>query len=60
MEHTVDGCTGCTMALRQLAQTLALLTIPQDGISIENKRLSSDVPAFQLGPPHSSPHSLDD
>ena len=59
-EHAVDGCTGCTMALRQLAETLALLAIPQDGVPIERERLPSDVPAFEFGAPHPGPYPLDD
>ena len=59
-EHAVDGCTGCTMALCQLAETLAQLALPQDGVSIECKRLVSDVPAFELRPLRASPRSLDD
>ena len=48
------------MALRQLAETLAPLAIPQDGVSIESKRLVPDVPAFEFRPPHAGPYSLDD
>lgn len=56
----MDGGTGCMMAPDQLAQTLAGLAIPQDGISIESERLSADVPAFELCPAHAGAHPLDD
>ena len=59
-EHAVDGGAGDEMALRQLAQTLAPLPISQDGGAIENQRLASDVPAFELGAPHAGADPLDD
>jgi hypothetical protein len=37
-----------------------LLPITEDGGSIEDKGLPSDMPAFELGPPHAGAHSLDD
>ena len=48
------------MTLCQLAETVAPLTVPQDSVAIKNKWLTSDVAAFELGPPHAGPYSLDD
>ena len=48
------------MALGELSQTLPTLPVPEDGGTVEIKRLPSDMPSFELGPPHSCPHSLDD
>jgi hypothetical protein len=59
-EHAVDGGAGCTMALGQLAETLAQLAIPQDGVPIERQRLASDVPALEFGAAHPGPYPLDD
>jgi len=59
-EDSVDGRSGDQIALRQLAQALTVLPVPQDGGPIENQRFSSDVPSFKLCPPHSGAHSLDD
>jgi hypothetical protein len=55
----VDGGAGDKIALRQLSETLAALAVPQDGVAIENKRLASDVSAFELGSPHAGAHALD-
>lgn len=59
-EHAVDGGAGCMMPFRQLAETLAALTIPQDGGTVEIEGLTSDVPAFEPGAAHTCPHPLDD
>ena len=60
LKHAVDGSAGDKVALRQLAETVAPLTVPQDSVAIKNKWFTSDVAAFELGPPHASPYSLDD
>ena len=60
LEHAVDGGAGDKVALRQLAETVAPLTVPQDSVAIKNKWFTSDVAAFELGPPHAGPYSLDD
>jgi hypothetical protein len=60
LEHAVDGGAGDKVVLCQLTETVTSLTIPQDSAAIENKWLASDVAAFELGPPHAGPHSLDD
>ena len=59
-EHAVDGGTGDQVALGQLTEALAALTVVKDGGAIENKRLPSDVPAFQFGAAHPGPYPLDD
>jgi hypothetical protein len=48
------------MGLRQLPQALTLLPFSQDGDSIEDQGLPSDVSTFELGPPHAGAHPLDD
>ena len=39
---------------------MTLLAVTMDGGSIEHQSFPSDVPAFELGPPHPGAHSLDD
>ena len=56
----MDGGAGDPVALGQLAQTLAALAVPQDGIAIEVQRLAADVTAFKPGAAHAGTHPLDD
>src|ERR1017187_3041730 len=56
----MDGGAGYQVGLRQLAQAVALLPVTEDGGSIEHQSLPSDVPTFELGPPHAGAHSFDD
>src|ERR1017187_1442361 len=56
----MDGGAGYQVGLRQLAQAVALLPVTEDGGSIEHQSLPSDMPAFELGPPHAGAHSFDD
>ena len=56
----MDGGTGSAVALCQLTEALTALPIPEDGDAVEVEWLASDVLAFELGPPHSRPHPLDD
>ncbi len=58
LEHAVDGGAGDKVALRQLAETVAPLTVPQDSVAIKNKWFTSDVAAFELGPPHGRTRSM--
>ena len=51
-EHPVDGGARHKVALRQLAQAITVLPVPEDGSPIEHQSLPSDVPAFELGSPH--------
>jgi hypothetical protein len=60
MEHALDGCGGDAVATGDLTKALALAAFAADGGMIEIERLASDVPAFELGPPHACPHPLDD
>src|ERR1035437_6599673 len=60
VEHAVDGGAADKIAFRQLAQAVALLAVAEDGGPIEDQSFAPDVPAFELGPPHASAHSLDD
>ena len=46
--------------LCQLTEALSTLTVAQDGVAIENKRFSSDVPALEFGAAHSGSYPLDD
>src|SRR4051794_10767044 len=48
------------MATCDLAETLATAAIAADCSTVEIQRFPSDVPAFELGPPHSGPDPLDD
>jgi len=48
------------MALRYLAKTLPVAAIAMDGFTIHGQRISSDVPALELGAPHAGAHPLDD
>src|ERR1019366_1735024 len=59
-EYPMDGGAGYQVALRQLTQTLTVLPVPEDGGSIEHQSFPSDVPSFELGPPHAGAHSFDD
>src|SRR5271155_5111052 len=59
-EHAVDGGAGDTIALGQLAQTLALLAIPPDSSTIEFEGLAPDVAALELCSAHAGAHPLDD
>ena len=59
-EHSMDGRSGDQVALRQLAKAVALLAVTMDCGSIENQGFPSDVPSFELGPPHAGAHTLDD
>ena len=59
-EYAMDSGAGDKMALRQLAEALSALPILKDGCAIENKRFASDVPAFELCPPHAGPDPFDD
>ena len=56
----MDGGAGDPVALSQLSQTLAPLTVSQDGSAIKLERFASDVPAFEPGAAHAGTHSLDD
>jgi hypothetical protein len=56
----MDSRSAHQMGLYQLTQAMALLAITEDGGSIEDQSLPSDVPTFELGPPHAGAHSLDD
>jgi len=59
-EHPMDSRSAHQMGLRQLTQALALLAVAVDGGAIKDQSFPSDVPAFELGPPHSGAHPLDD
>ena len=39
---------------------MTLLAVAVDGVAIESQGFTPDMPAFELGPPHSSAHPLDD
>src|ERR1022692_3606821 len=56
----MDGRSGDQVALRQLSQAVTLLAVTMDGGAVEDQGLPSDVPAFELGPPHAGAHPLDD
>src|ERR1017187_7180857 len=56
----MDSGAADQVALRQLAQAVAVLSVAEDGGPIEDQGFPSDVPAFELGSPHASAHSLDD
>ena len=56
----MDGGPGDLVRVGDLAETLALLPISQDGRVIQIERLASDVSTFELGTPHAGTHSLDD
>ena len=56
----MDGGTGDTVSLGQLAEALSAFAIAQDGRAIQLERLASDVPAFEPGATHTGPHPLDD
>jgi len=56
----MDSRSAHQMGLRQLTQALALLPVAEDGGSIQDQSFPSNVPAFELGPPHADAHSLDD
>ena len=45
-EDPMDGRSADQMGLRQLSQALPLLAVAEDGGTIENQRLPSDMPAF--------------
>ena len=47
LKHAVDSGAGDQMALRQLAETLSPLAVPQDGIAVESEWLPPDMPAFE-------------
>ena len=59
-EHPVDGGAADQVAFRQLAQAVTLLAVAVDGGTIEDQGFPSDVPAFELGPPHAGAHPFDD
>src|ERR1035437_4536804 len=59
-EHPMDGRAADKIALRQLSQAATLLAVTMDSGTIEYQSLPPDMPAFELGPPHAGPHSLDD
>src|ERR1035437_4344278 len=56
----MDSRSAHQMGLRQLTQALTVLPVAEDGGPIKNQSFSSDVPAFELGPPHAGAHPLDD
>jgi hypothetical protein len=60
VEHTVDGGAGDEIAFRQLTQALTPFTVSQDGGAIEDQGFPSNMPAFELGPPHAGMHPFDD
>ena len=60
LKHAVDSSAGDKVALRQLAETLSPLSVPQDGIAVESEWLPSDMPAFEPGAAHPGADSLDD
>jgi len=45
-EQAMDGGAGDTIALCQLAQALASLSVPQDSVVIQLQGLASDVPTL--------------
>src|SRR5664280_219426 len=59
-EDPMDSRSANQMSLRQLAQALTVLAAAEDCRSIEDQGLPSDVPTFELGPPHAGAHTLDD
>src|ERR1019366_4906357 len=59
-KYAMDGGAADEVVLRQLSQAMALLAITEDGGSIEDQSLPSDMTSFELGPPHAGAHSLDD
>ena len=59
-EHSMDSRAADQVGLRQLSQAMALLAITEDGGPIKDQSLPSDMPAFELGPPHAGAHPLDD
>ena len=59
-EHPMDSRSADQVCLRQLPQAVTLLAVAEDGGSIEDQGFSSDMPAFELGPPHAGAHSFDD
>ena len=60
MKHAMDGGARDVVTLRQLAETLALSSIPQDADAIEVEWLATNVAAFELGAAHAGAHPLDD
>jgi len=60
VNYLVDGGSGDSVDLRDLAQALAEAAILEDSNEIEIERLAADVPAFELGPAHSCTNTLDD
>ena len=59
-QHSVDGGAAYKIAFRQLSQAVTLLAVTMDGGTIEDQGFPSDMPSFELGPPHPGAHSLDD
>ena len=59
-EDPMDSRSANQMSLRQLAQALTVLAAAEDCRSIEDQGLPSDMPAFELSPPHAGAHPLDD
>jgi hypothetical protein len=59
-EHPMDSRSADQVCLRQLSQALTLLAVAEDGGPIEDQGFPSDMPAFELGPPHAGAHPLDD
>jgi len=51
-EHPMDRGAADPVALRQLAEALAVLPVAEDGGSIQDHGFAPDMPSFELGPPH--------
>ncbi len=58
-QHPMDGGATDYVGFRQFSQALAILPAAEDGGSIENQCLPSDMSPLELGPPHAGAHMLD-
>ena len=52
----MDRGPGCAVSAGDLAQTLSILTVANDGSAVEIERPASDVAAFETGAPHAGAH----
>ena len=56
----MNAGAGDAVSLGDLAETVAVLAVPNDAFTVEIKRPASDVPALELGAPHAGAHPFDD
>ncbi len=60
VNHAVNSGAADAVGLGDLAEALSALTIYKDSFAVERQWFSSDLTAFEAGPPHAGADPFDD